>query len=174
VRKEKDLFNSVLPTIVDAVVKTVDPASGLRERVLPAVTELVETLVTSYSTVAFHRPTQRLALSKAPGAIAVYDLKSGTTQHVLDGHQHLATELTFSPDGKSIAAVDTEDRVLLVWRFVSGILSYLGTATTGESDRLLQPRTKVGVEGTGEMKVQWTAERKVKVAVAGAVKEVAI
>jgi hypothetical protein len=94
---------------------------------------------------------------------------------VLDGHQHLATELTFSNDGKSIAAVDMEDRILLVWRFVSGLLSYLGTATTGESDRLLQPRAKVGFGGNdGEVKVQWTAERKVKVVVEGAATEVAI
>ena len=142
VRVDAMLFRDVLALLVEAVVKILDPNGGLREKVLPTVTELVDAMVEAYPTVAFHRPTQRLALSAAPGIIMIYDLKSCTTAHWLDGHHHLATHLSFSTDGRYIAAVDLDENLLLVWRFVSGIWSVIGQATTGESDKTLAPRVK--------------------------------
>lgn len=142
VRTDAILFRDVLALLVEAVVKILDPNGGLREKVLPTVTELVDSMVEAYPTLAFHRPTQRLALSTAPGIIVVYDLKSCTTAHVLDGHHHLATFLRFSTDGRYIAAVDLDEDLLFVWRFVSGIWSVIGQATTGESDKALAPRVK--------------------------------
>jgi len=152
----------LLHTIVAAVIKTLDPNSGLREKILPAVTVFVDTLTSVYATVAFHRPTQRLAISAAPSTIVLYDIKSCTTLHVLDGHRGLASRLAFGPDGKCLAAI--ADGELCVWRFVGGLLSYLGTATTGESDRCLQPKARRTLhDGDAGGDVVWVAERKVQV-----------
>ncbi|KAA8903641.1 hypothetical protein FN846DRAFT_813765 [Sphaerosporella brunnea] len=182
VRQEKPVFADVLPTLIEAVVKTLDPSSGLRERVLPAISELVETLLAAYKTVAFHRPSQRLAVSKSPGLVIIYDLKAGSILHVLSGHKLLARHLVFDTDGRCVAAMEWEagaEVTLLVWRLPGGFLSYLGTATTGESERL-QPRVvkKLEVENGGnglgeEVEVRWNAERKVEV-LAGGVKVVEV
>lgn len=95
-------------------------------------------------------------------------MKNCSTLHILDGHKGLASQLAFSTDGKCLAAVAESE--LCVWKFVGGLLSYLGTATTGESDRCLQPkvRRKLGnevaeVAGEGAGEVRWIAERRVVV-----------
>lgn len=165
VRTQPTVFAAdVLSVLVEAVLKILDPSSsfnssnsGLRERVLPTVTELVEALVRSYSVLAFHRPSQRLALSAAPGIIGVYDLKTSQTSYVLDGHRRLASHLCFNVDGKCLAALDTAEKTLYVWRFGGGLLSYLGT----EGDKPLQPRAKRVYDSDAVVvEVAWEAERK--------------
>lgn len=164
VRTHPAVFADVLSVLVEAVLKILDPSSnfnssnsGLRETVLPTVTELVEALVRSYSTLAFHRPSQRLALSAVPGIIGVYDLKTSQASYMLDGHRCLASYLCFNVDGKCLAALDTVEKTLYVWRFGGGLLSYLGT----EGDKPLQPRAKrVYDSDTGVVEVAWKAERK--------------
>lgn len=53
VREDAMLFRDVLSLIVDAVVKILDPNGGLRERVLSAVTELVDRMVEAYVSPTF-------------------------------------------------------------------------------------------------------------------------
>ncbi|KAI5805931.1 hypothetical protein EDC01DRAFT_270816 [Geopyxis carbonaria] len=153
-----------VPVLVDAVVRILDPNNGLREKVLPAVTELVEAMVTAYPTLAFHRPSQRLALSTNMMKINIYDLRSATTAHELRGHKETARMLVFSGDGKYIAGVagSPEKEELLVWRFVGGLLSFIGTATTGESDKTLQPRARWPLKVGVPIQVEWVGERKIK------------
>jgi len=168
------LFHPVLPALIDSILKTLDPASGIRERVLGSVTELVDVLVSSYPTVAFHRHSQRLALSTSlPSIIRVYDLKAGNTANVLEhGADHpqprATTLLSWSKDGRSIAAVDLEESTLLVWKFVTGLLSFVTTATTGESDRILQPKHKFSFRNRkhlGVLRVDWSGDKTVQVTV---------
>lgn len=157
------LFSDVLAILIEAVLKTLESTSGLREKVLAAITELVDALVASYSTLAFHRPSQRLALSTAPGIIVVYDLKTSQTAYVLDGHHHLSTELAFNMDGKYLAAMDKQDDLLLVWRFGGGILSYLGT----DGDKTLQPKVTKAFESGKMVGIKWTEEKRIVVQLEG-------
>lgn len=164
VRKDAILFRDILTLLVAAVVKILDPSSPLREKVLPTVTELVNELVEAYPTIAFHRPTQRLALSVSPGTILIFDLKSATEMNVLQGHAGLAAFLAFSVDGKYLAAVDLDEGVVLVWRFVSGLLSFIGGSDGPPG--VLMPRRKEPVRNArrvGVVEVEWTGEKSVKV-----------
>lgn len=140
VREDAILFRDVLNLIVVAVVKILDPSSPLREKVLPTVTELVNEMVEAYPSITFHRPTQRLALSVSPGVILIFDLKSATEMNVLQGHHNLANFLSFSLDGKFLVAVDLEEDMFFVWKFVSGILSFIGGSDGPPG--VLQPRRK--------------------------------
>ncbi|KAF8537712.1 hypothetical protein BDD12DRAFT_845753 [Trichophaea hybrida] len=157
------IFSPVLTILIEAVLKTLESTSGLRETVLSTVTDLVDALVTSYPTLAFHRPSQRLALSAAPGIIVVYDLKTSQAAYVLDGYHHLGTELAFSIDGKCLAAVDRQDELLLVWRLGGGILSYLGS----DGDKTLQPKITKAFESGKMADMRWTEDRKIIVRLEG-------
>lgn len=173
VREEAVLFQDVLNLIVTAVVKILDPSSPLREKVLPTVTELVNEMVKAYPTIAFHRPTQRLGLSISPGVILICDLKSATEMNVLQGHHNLANFLSFSPDGRYLVAVELEDNLLFVWRFVTGILSFIGGS---EGPAVLQPRrreTFVNSRKVGAVDVEWTGEKSVKITAGGEATELA-
>lgn len=191
------LFRPFLSPLVIAIVKLLDPMNppSMREKLLPAITTLVDALVAEHPTLAFHRPTQRLALSSAPRSITVYDLKTAGVVHVLEGHQGWATALGFSEDGKWIATVDSgkSDGVvaegrglgvgvgegeLLVWRFVGGFLSFIGNAATGESDRFLQPKARwaLGLKDVEmidcDINVEWSGEKQVRVMNKGKLVEV--
>ncbi|KAH8146433.1 uncharacterized protein LAJ45_09626 [Morchella importuna] len=164
VRADAILFRDILPLLVAATVKILDPSSPLREKVLPTVTELVNELIEAYPSIAFHRPTQRLALSAAPGTILIFDLKAATEMNVLQGHGSLANFLAFSVDGRYLAAVDLDEGVVLVWRFVSGLLSFIGGSDGPPG--VLVPRRKEALRNArrvGVVEVEWTGEKSVKV-----------
>lgn len=169
VQEDAILFRDVLNLIVAAVVKILDPSSPLREKVLPTVTELVNEMVEAYPSITFHRPTQRLALSISPGIILIFDLKSASEMNVLQGHHNLANFLSFSLDGRYLVAVDLDEDVVFVWKFVTGILSFIGGS---EGPAVLQPKKKMefgNVRKVGVVDVEWTGERSVKVTAGGEV-----
>ncbi|KAI5852498.1 hypothetical protein DFP73DRAFT_469654 [Morchella snyderi] len=167
IRADAILFHDILSLLVAAVVKILDPSSPLREKVLPTVTELVNELVDAYPGIAFHRATQRLALSVSPGAILVFDLKAATETNVLRGHSSMAVFLAYSVDGRHLAAVDLDEGgggVVLVWRFVSGLLSFIGGSDGPPG--VLMPRRREPLRNArrvGVVEVEWTGERSVKV-----------
>lgn len=173
VREDAILFRDVLNLIVTAVVKILDPSSPLREKVLPTVTELVNEMVEAYPSITFHRPTQRLALSVSPGIILIFDLKSATEMNVLQGHHNLANFLSFSLDGRYLVAVDLEEDLLFVWKFVTGILSFIGGS---EGPTVLQSKRKEVFKNSrkvGVVDVEWTGEKSVKITAGGEVTVVA-
>lgn len=173
VHEEAILFRDVLNLVVTAIVKILDPSSPLREKVLPTVTKLVNEMVKAYPTITFHRPTQRLALSISPGIILICDLKSATEMNVLQGHHNLANFLSFSLDGRYLVGVDLEENVLFVWRFVTGILSFIGGS---EGPVVLQPRRTEIFKNSKKVEVvdvEWTGERSVKVTAGGEFTELA-
>ncbi|KAI5809291.1 hypothetical protein BZA77DRAFT_328997 [Pyronema omphalodes] len=152
-----NLFFPVLGILIEAVLKTLDPSFGLRERVLPAVTKLIEATVSAYETVAFHRPSQRLAFSPAVGVVCVYDLKTGQTAFVLDGHVGVATALSFNPEGKMVVGVDGAE--VFVWRLGTGIWGILG------EEKTIAPKVREVV--VDWEKVEWKGDRTVRVLVKG-------
>jgi len=113
----------------------------------------------------------------------IYDLKTSAEVNALQGHHSLANFLTFSIDGKFLVAVDLEENMFFVWKFVTGILSFIGGGNDGAPAILLPKRKEpFGNErnvGIVEIEVcmtvscsgiepiadneQWTGERSVKV-----------
>ncbi|PWW80295.1 hypothetical protein C7212DRAFT_356471 [Tuber magnatum] len=165
VREDAILFRDVLRLIIAAVVKILDPNGGLREKVMPTITELINEMVEAYPTIAFHRPTQRLALSVSPGIIMIYDLKTSAEVNALQGHHSLANFLTFSIDGKFLVAVGLEESMFFVWKFVTGLLSFIGGGNDG-APAVLQPKRKepfANERNVGIVEIEWTGERSVRV-----------
>src|ERR1700761_9669869 len=60
--------------------------------------------------------SQKLAVGTNEGAIVMYDLKSATRLYVLEGHKKRIAACSFSPDGRRLATVSLQERVLLVWK----------------------------------------------------------
>lgn len=59
--------------------------------------------------------------------------------------------------------MDLDEDVVFVWKFVTGILSFIGGS---EGPAVLQPKKKVefgNVRKVGVVDVEWTGERSVKV-----------
>src|SRR5207248_2144971 len=56
----------------------------------------------------------RLARADGTGAVTVWDTATGQPLRTLTGHTRPVTSLTFTPDGRSLAAM-SQDRYLRVW-----------------------------------------------------------
>jgi hypothetical protein len=65
-----------LPGIVDAMVRALDPNTPeARAALLPLATVNFAELVRNYPNVAFHSPSQRLAVGSIEGIVVIYDLR---------------------------------------------------------------------------------------------------
>ena len=69
-------------------------------------------------------PTQRLAVGTNEGALIMYDLKSASRLYVLDGHKQRLSACTFSPDGRRLVTVSLEERLVMVWKVGSSLVSF--------------------------------------------------
>lgn len=148
-----------LPTIISTVVKTLDPSDqNLRElspiggtSLMSESTQFLSTAMNKYpNSLAFHKGQQRLAVStcdpqntkKKPSVLLglVYDLRTGTVIASLASQEHqtypsgtILTNLTFSPNGKAIAAIiKTPDKIskLLSWKIGFGLMTLFQSFTT--------------------------------------------
>jgi WD40 repeat protein len=65
-----------LPGIIDAMVRALDPNTPeARAALLPLATVNFAELVRNYPNVAFHSPSQRLAVGTMDGIVIIYDLR---------------------------------------------------------------------------------------------------
>ncbi|KAK6361517.1 hypothetical protein TWF730_005237 [Orbilia blumenaviensis] len=185
VRSDPYLFAEpeIIKVVMDAVVKIIDPQGGqIRERVLQYVSEVVNEVTDAYPTVAFHRPTQKLAISSSPRAVTIYDLNTAKPVASLEGQSKTAQFLTFSQDGKTIVAVDLDDNQLLVWRIsVSIFSSFMGAAAGiglgAEGLGIITAKAKYAFKnskGVGMLRVEFTGEKTVKVTAGSDVTNVTI
>ncbi|KAF3936770.1 hypothetical protein ABW19_dt0202903 [Dactylella cylindrospora] len=175
VRADPYLFAEpeIIKVVMDAVVKVLDPQGGqIRERVLQHVSEVVNEVVDAYPTVAFHRPTQKLAISSSPRSVTIYDLNTAKPVASLEGQTKTAQFLTFSQDGKTIVAADLEESQLLVWKMAVSIFSsFIGAAANigvlgAEGVGVISAKTKVpfkNSKGVGMIRIEFTGEKTVKV-----------
>ncbi|KAK6539037.1 hypothetical protein TWF694_010584 [Orbilia ellipsospora] len=175
VRADPYLFAEpeIIKVVMDAIVKIIDPQGGqIRERVLQNVSEVVNEVVEAYPTVAFHRPTQKLAISSSPRSVTIYDLNTARAIASLEGQTKTAQFLTFSQDGKTIVAADLDESQLLVWKFsVSIFSSFMGAAANigvigSEGVGVLTLKGRHGFrnsKGVGMIKIEFTGDRTVKV-----------
>ncbi|KAK6536641.1 hypothetical protein TWF281_000868 [Arthrobotrys megalospora] len=174
VRSDPYLFAEpeIIKVVMDAIVKILDPQGGqIRERVLQYVSEVVNEVTDAYPTVAFHRPTQKLAISSSPRAVTIYDLNTAKPVASLEGQSKTAQFLTFSQDGKTIVAADLDENQLLVWKIsVSIFSSFMGAAAGigigAEGVGIITAKGKhmfKNSKGVGMVRIEFTGERTVKV-----------
>ena len=130
-RKPAILFQ-YLPSIVEAMVKTLDPNTPhIRESLQQIVTVNIAELVKAYPTIDFHAKTQRLAVGLSDGNIIIYDLRTATKIFVLVGHVKPVHAVSFSSDGKLIATYSVDENCVKIWQPSSGFLGTLVGAISG-------------------------------------------
>ncbi|KAL7324428.1 hypothetical protein PS15p_209621 [Mucor circinelloides] len=116
IRKEPTLLFSHIHSVVEAVVKTLDPnVPHMRETMLQSATSILHDLVKTYPSVDFSSSAQKLAVGTLEGASVVYDLRTATRSVVLEGHVGPVSVLAFSPDAKLIATCSLVDQSVRVW-----------------------------------------------------------
>ncbi|RCI03449.1 hypothetical protein CU098_002139, partial [Rhizopus stolonifer] len=137
VRKEPVLLYSHVHSVVEAVVKTLDPnVPHLREVMLSSATSILHDLVKMYPTIDFSSSAQKLAVGTLEGASVIYDVRTATRSIVLEGHIGPVSVLAFSPDAKLIATCSLVDQSVRVWHTH---LSLLGMITSSFSQGLSAP-----------------------------------
>ncbi|WFD30683.1 hypothetical protein MSPP1_001705 [Malassezia sp. CBS 17886] len=121
-QKPLALYTS-LPRLVEAVVKSLDPnVATVRANMVKAATVMINELVHTYPSIAFHAGSQRLAVGTPDGHVVLYDLKTATRLYVLGGHAHPVTACSFSPDGRRFLSMSLADQCVLQWRLSTGLL----------------------------------------------------
>ncbi|EWC46876.1 hypothetical protein DRE_03888 [Drechslerella stenobrocha 248] len=175
VRADPCLFAEpeIIKVVMDAVVKILDPQGGqIRERVLQHVSEVVNEVVDAYPTVAFHRPSQRLAISASPRTVTIYDLNTAKPVVSLEGQTKTVQFVTFSGDGKTVVAVDLDDSQVLVWKIAVSIFSsFIGAAANigvlgAEGAGVITAKSKYGFKnskGVGVIRIEFKSERTVRI-----------
>lgn len=125
VRKRPCLLVANLPRLAEAVVKSLDPThTTMREAVVNAATVMISELVSTYPSINFFNPTQRLAVGTHEGAVIMYDLKTATRLYVLEGHRRRTDAVSFSPDGRRLVTMSLEEGRVLVWKTTCGFSSF--------------------------------------------------
>jgi len=109
-----------LPRLVEAVVRSLDPnVPSLREGCINAATTALHVLVKNYPIVSFHQETQHLAVANngkgSECGIILYELRTASRSHMLEGHKGNIRAVAFSQDGKYIASY-AEDLKVKIWQ----------------------------------------------------------
>ncbi|PWN52462.1 hypothetical protein IE53DRAFT_282036 [Violaceomyces palustris] len=130
VRRKPLILYPNLPRLAEAVVKSLDPTiTSMREAVVQAATVMINELVSTYPSIAFHGRLQRLAVGTHEGAVIMYDLKTATRLYVIEGHRRQLTGCSFSPDGRRLVTISLDERKLLIWKVGSGFTSMFSPGT---------------------------------------------
>ncbi|WFD41478.1 hypothetical protein MPSI1_000107 [Malassezia psittaci] len=147
IRQKPLALHPSLPRLVEAVVKSLDPTHGAtRSAMAKSATLILNELVKTYPSIAFHGATQRLAVGTQDGLVVLYDLKTATRLYVLEGHKHPVTACSFSPDGRRFLSMSLDEECVLLWRLSTGLFDFLvpnamsrlaGTHSQAEADRVL-------------------------------------
>lgn len=156
IRQKPLVLYPSLPRLVEAVVKSLDPTAGaMRTAMAKSATLMINELVKTYPSIAFHGQSQRLAVGTHEGHVVLYDLKTATRLYVLDGHSHPVTACSFSPDGRRFLSMSLEDECVLIWRLSTGLMDMLvpsamsrltGAHSQASADRVLH--FHLGATGT--------------------------
>ncbi|RIB08802.1 hypothetical protein C2G38_1982301 [Gigaspora rosea] len=137
IRKKPLLLYSSLSSLVEAVVRSLDPnIAKMRDTVLQTTTNVLHDLVKTFPSIAFHGATQKLAVGTQEGASIIYDLRTATRCHILEGHTRAVTAVTFSGDGKIIVSCSLEEGTVRVWNPSPGLFGMLaGSLTNGNNSK---------------------------------------
>eukprot|EP01113_Clastostelium_recurvatum_P031289 TRINITY_DN3889_c0_g1_i3.p1 TRINITY_DN3889_c0_g1~~TRINITY_DN3889_c0_g1_i3.p1 ORF type:complete len:1460 (+),score=297.90 TRINITY_DN3889_c0_g1_i3:131-4381(+) len=126
VKRDPVALLPLLPRLVETVVRSVDPHTPtLRDSCIKATTAVLHTMVSKYPMVSFHTDSQRLAVGTAECSVIIYDLKTATRWHVLEGHKGPITAVAFSDSGRALASYSMAEGLVRIWNahtsFLSGV-----------------------------------------------------
>ncbi|KAG1455984.1 hypothetical protein G6F46_007924 [Rhizopus delemar] len=111
IKKEPILLYSYVQSVIETVVKTLDPnVPHMREAMVQSTTSILHDLVKTYPSVDFSSSAQKLAVGTLEGASVIYDIRTTTRSVVLEGHTGPVVALAFSPDAKLIATCSLLDQ----------------------------------------------------------------
>ncbi|CAG8449148.1 16598_t:CDS:10 [Acaulospora morrowiae] len=126
IRKKPLIMYSNLSPLVESVVKSLDPnIPKMRDTVLQTTTSVLHDLVRTFPSISFHGGSQKLAVGTLEGASIVYDLRTATRCHILEGHTKSVTAVTFSNDGRIIVSCSLEEGTVRVWNPNPGFLDMI-------------------------------------------------
>ncbi|CAO1623791.1 unnamed protein product [Sympodiomycopsis kandeliae] len=124
VRRQPLILYANLPRLAEALVKSLDPTSPMRETVLESATMMISELIQTYPSISFHNKLQRLAIGTHEGAAILYDLKTATRLFIIEGHQSKIDGLSFSPDGRRLITVSLIEGKILIWKVGSSFTGF--------------------------------------------------
>ncbi|CAG8660042.1 320_t:CDS:2, partial [Acaulospora colombiana] len=131
IRKRPLILYSNLSALVESVVKSLDPnIPKMRDTVLQTTTSVLHDFVKTFPSITFHGGTQKLAVGTLEGASIIYDLRTATRCHILEGHTKAVTAITFSGDGKIIVSCSLEEGTVRVWNPNPGFLGMIAGSLT--------------------------------------------
>ncbi|CAI2168335.1 5427_t:CDS:10 [Funneliformis geosporum] len=134
IRRKPLVLHAHLSGLVEAVVKSLDPnIPKMRERVLQTTTSVLHDLVKTFPSIAFHGSSQKLAVGTLEGASIIYDLRTATRWHILEGHTKSVTALTFSGDGQLIVSCSLEEGTVRVWNPNPGLFGMIAGSLTNSN-----------------------------------------
>lgn len=123
IRQKPLVLYPSLPRLTEAVVKSLDPSLAMvRSSLAKSAALMINQLVQTYPMIAFHGPTQRLAVGTHDGPIIMYDVKTGTRLFVLNGHSRPVTACSFAPDGRRFLSMSLDEECVLIWRLNAGLM----------------------------------------------------
>eukprot|EP01116_Phalansterium_solitarium_P002796 TRINITY_DN13069_c0_g1_i1.p1 TRINITY_DN13069_c0_g1~~TRINITY_DN13069_c0_g1_i1.p1 ORF type:complete len:132 (-),score=35.12 TRINITY_DN13069_c0_g1_i1:224-619(-) len=101
--------------------------------------------------ISFHQETQRLAIGTRESAVVIFDLKTATRWHSLEGHAGPLAAVSFSPNGKLLATYSVDDAQVKFWQMSTGFLGLFGnsapqctrTYTVTRSERSISPMNQL-------------------------------
>lgn len=73
-------------------------------------------MVKTFSMIAFHHDTQRLAVGTPSGPIAIYDIKTSSRWKILEGHGGKVDCCEFDIKGNLLASYSAADCTLRIWK----------------------------------------------------------
>lgn len=154
----------LLPRLVETVVRSLDPhVPYLRDSCLQATTKVLHALVKQYPMVSFHQESQRLAVGTQDAVIVIYDLKTATRCHLLEGHRGGISAVSFASTGKMLASYSIVDSEVKFWQTSGTFLGFLGysphcirTCTVNRVDRNLSQ-----INLLESIRLKWTSPQEV-------------
>ncbi|RIA87577.1 WD40-repeat-containing domain protein [Glomus cerebriforme] len=146
IRRKPLVLYTNLSGLVEAVVKSLDPnIPKMRDAVLQTTTSVLHDLVKTFPSVTFHGGSQKLAVGTLEGASIIYDLRTATRWHVLEGHTKPVTAVTFSGDGRLIVSCSLEEGTVRVWNPSPGFLGMIAGSLTNGSGGNSNGKSKTDV-----------------------------
>lgn len=77
--------------------------------------------------VSFHQDSQRLAVGTSENVIIIYDLKTATRWHVLEGHKNAVSAVAFNENGKALASYSILETTVRIWHTGTSFFGILGS-----------------------------------------------